>query len=154
MAVERRSAQRLNRHDAWVEEVRIGSPNQSQVVLRNVGLDDDGFGSFVVELHAAGLDVASGVMTHDGSGGSLDAYFRDLADSWRGWSGVKRWDSVENDLSVGAERMAGANHLRFTARHGHPPVWVASLDVRVEPGEEATGVAADVSRLFDAARRS
>jgi hypothetical protein len=132
--------------------VVVGTSGGTSVVIRDVHLDHDGFGSFTVELHGAGLDVANGVITYDGRG-NLDSYFADLAEAWRGWNGVMRWDSIENDLTIETSRVGGQNLMRFTTRCGHPPVWWATLELLLEPGEQASRVASDLRLLFDQARR-
>lgn len=134
------------------DAVVIGTRGGTCVVIGDVGLDRDGFGSFSLELHAPGLDVVTGVITDD-SRGNLDSYFIGLADAWRGWTGILRWDSVENDLTVEASRVGGRNVLTFTARRGHPPVWWATLELEVEPGEEASALASDLRLSFERARR-
>ena len=84
--------------------------------------------------------------------------FRDLADlfgrlehDWRGWPGVRSWESVEGDLKVEARHEYGHVQLRVTLRRlgaGWGNLgWTAVADLTIEPGEQLTRIASEMRSL-------
>jgi hypothetical protein len=83
----------------------------------------------------------------------LADFFDGLADDWRGWTGVRHWESVEGDLKLEAEHIHGHVRLRVIVRR---PVadwgndgWSATGDLRVDPGEQLTQIAKNVRSLSE-----
>lgn len=109
-------------------------------------------GSVVVELQGAGLAATRTVFVFASSG--LSSFLAELAESWRGWSGVKVWESPDHDLTIEATFISGGHdRLRFTARNGPMPTWEAWIEVEVEAGEEITRISRDVAELLPRPRR-
>lgn len=108
----------------------------------------------VAELELQGL-VASVRVIHNYSTGFLDLadFFRGLAADWRGWTGVRRWESIEGDLRIEARHKYGHVQLRVTLRRAQAgwgnEGWSATGDLTIEPGEQLTQIAEDVRRLSD-----
>jgi hypothetical protein len=103
--------------------------------------------SFEVTLRGPGLVANRTVFMFAFSG--LPRYFAELAQSWRGWEGVKAWESPEHDLTIEATFTPGGHdRLRFIARNGPIPTWKASVEVDVEAGEEMARIARTVQNLF------
>lgn len=48
---------------------------------------------------------------------NLAAYFADLAASWRGWEGIREYESVEGDLRIQATRDGHVNLCLDAGRH-------------------------------------
>lgn len=62
---------------------------------------DDYVGEYLVFASAEGLQVRSPVVASLG-GDDLPVFVKDLAERFRGWSGVRRWRSLEDQLNVEA----------------------------------------------------
>src|SRR5438874_2294712 len=68
--------------------------------------------SFEVTLRGPGLVANRTVFMFAFSG--IPTYFAELAQSWRGWEGVKAWESPEHDLTIEATFTPGGHdRLRF-----------------------------------------
>ena len=79
----------------------------------------------------------------------LGTFLAELAESWRGWRGVKKWRSPEADLTIGAESDGGAHvRLRFRVGNGPVPTWTASIEIEIEAGEELAGLAREIEHLL------
>jgi len=77
---------------------------------------------------------------------ALVAFFEDLANSWRGWDGLKEWASVEHDLSISAESDdLGHCILQFVVRDGPTHTWETSLgQFAIDGGEDLVKFASAV----------
>lgn len=137
-------------HAVRVEEIILGHGDEVVTLGAAVvtDLDDPYAGvSFVVQLRASGMKAERTVFTYTWSG--LPSFFDDLAEAWRGWSGLKVWESPEHDLRIEATFASnGHAYLRFTARNGPLPTWEASVEVDVEAGEEMSRIAREVASLL------
>ncbi len=104
-------------------------------------------GSFSVELLAPGLRVVRPVFVFTFS--DLPEYFHELAEDWRGWSGEKVWASPDYDLVIAA-RSSNTGHdlLTFSVQDGPVRTWIASIDVEMEAGQEATATARSIADLW------
>ncbi len=85
--------------------------------------------SFRVILKDVGLTAEQGVFVFSHDWAALAAFFNNLAESWRGWTGTKSWESVEHDLTIEARSDAGRHCL-------------LSFIVRDGAGEDMTSLAA------------
>lgn len=113
----------------------------------NDGDDPYAGASFVVELHADGLDATRCVFVFGWDG--LDGFLNELASSWRGWEGTKTWTSPEGDLHLDADvDHLGHTTLKFTARDGPLPTWRATVQTVVAAGEDMKSLAAAVGELL------
>jgi hypothetical protein len=104
------------------------------------------------ELHLDGL-TASVAVVHNYASGFQDLadFFEQQAQDWRGWEGVRKWESLEGDLGIEARHEHGHVQLRVTVRKVLPNWgnngWRATGDLTIDPGEQLTRVAADVKTL-------
>jgi hypothetical protein len=86
-------------------------------------------------------------------GDGLARLFAEMAAEWRGWEGVKSWESLEGDLGVAAEHDGlGQITIRVGLRRWEaPPEWEARADLTIDAGEQLTGAASDLRAFFTAA---
>ena len=81
----------------------------------------------------------------------LIAYLGDLAASWKGWDGTKRYVSLEKDLSLSSQR-DGYGHVRtevmLNKQDGSSDEWNCTGWVTTEPGAQMDEVAATAGELF------
>jgi len=106
---------------------------------------------YLVSIEGDGLD-AEVVVTSLG-GDSLDGYFSELAEQFRGWSGVRAWRSLEGHLRMEA---TWANRGQVTIRvylrpTHHPSAWEASAEFMIEAGAQMEAISAEVAALFASA---
>jgi Family of unknown function (DUF6228) len=101
------------------------------------------------ELRADSLIASSRIVPNYASGfGDLADFFAGLADAWRGWNGVRAWNSIESTLQIAA-RHDGHVHLAIELRDDPNSTWIASTSIRIEPGEELSTAAASLRHLAD-----
>jgi hypothetical protein len=98
--------------------------------------------------------LASAEVAHIGGGDGLNAYWADLAESWRGWSGEKAWRSIEGDLDFSAtsDRTEHVT-LKVTLAYRAPWRWQTQAILAIEAGQ-LDGFAAGAlafTRYLDAA---
>jgi len=132
-----------------VESVTLGHGERTVTLTRGVPPapgDPYNGGHFGADLHAPGLSASRQVFVFGWS--DIAGFFSDLAQHWRGWDGPKTWTSPEHDLTVTATHESGS-HVRvaIVLQDGPAHTWSASTSVDVEPGEEMTLLARDLSRL-------
>jgi hypothetical protein len=109
----------------------------------------DGIGSFSVEVEADGVRSERGVLTFGGDG--LDKFLADLASDWRGWKGVRRWDALENGMSIEATHQRNRVELLFIIRRDYmPDAWEVRLPILVAPGESLARLARATADLLAA----
>ncbi|GAA2690144.1 MULTISPECIES: DUF6228 family protein [Actinosynnema] len=84
-------------------------------------------------------------------GPSLPDFLAGLAESFAGWEGERRWESLDRDLLLTATHDGrGAVALRWEVAPWRGPGtgWRASVVVAVEPGEGMRGLAEDVREVL------
>src|SRR5436190_18873472 len=118
-----------------VVEFRPDDTREAVVRLSFPGREGpDGIGTFNVEVEADGLKCERAVLTLGGDG--LDRFLTDLVNDWQGWNGIRRWDALENGMSIEATHHRNRVELLFIVRRDYnPDAWVARLPILVEPGE-------------------
>jgi hypothetical protein len=136
--------------------VRIGRESSTALVVAPPTVDDEGSAHSFVRLEAAGA-LARGEMeleSSSGGFGAFTAYFREIAEAWRGWSGTKDWRDDGGTLSLSASHDGvGLVTLRVTLSSLPYDVvggWELRLDVPLDPGSIDETVAA-LERLDRAA---
>jgi hypothetical protein len=104
--------------------------------------------AFTVRLRAEGLSASRVVFMFRHDWESLATFFADLAAAWRGWEGLRVYNSVENDLEIRVSSDAlGRNLFSFVLRDGPTWTWSASLEsVELAAGEDT----AELSRRISA----
>jgi hypothetical protein len=96
------------------------------------------------ELSDDGMSAAT-VAVADG----LRAFVRTLADDWRGWDGVRTWDSLEKELSLDARHdRRGYVSIGVTLRRTGGG-WSARTVFVLEAGEQMSRFAADLGQLLE-----
>ena len=134
-----------------MSQARVGS-GAELLLLKS---DDSGGGPpqfLLAELQLQGLSAAARIVHPYATGfEDLADFFQRLADDWRGWEGVRRWESLEGDLQIDASHEHGHVQLQVTLRrvrfdwenHG----WTATGDLTIDPGEQLRQIAAEVRSL-------
>ncbi len=105
---------------------------------------------FLCEISDAGIRATSAIRTLDGDG--LASWAAELAESYRGWDGLRSWKSLERDLRIDATN-DGRGHvsLRFVVRgpRGYEPdAWEASACVDFDAGEDMRRLAAEIAAFL------
>ena len=80
----------------------------------------------------------------------LNAFFRDMADNWRGWEGAKEWGTYEGGLRLSCSR-DGLGHIAVSVdlhERSGPDGWFVQGDVPLEAGQ-LEQLAADVTRFIE-----
>jgi hypothetical protein len=139
-----------------MSDVVLGSPIGGTFTLSHPQRGEDGELWWVTAgIEVEGLRAATQVEPHYASGfDDLVALLDELADNWRGWDGVKSYDSLEHDLALSA-RHDGVGHvdLTVTLKGPHPPyAWTVSATIVTDPGEQMVQAATDARLVL--ARRS
>ena len=102
-----------------------------------------------MHLRAGGLDASLRVSSHYATGfDELVGFFHGLAADWRGWPGERIYESLEHELRLTASHYG---HVRIAVQlhqSSLPDGWSASGAFRVDPGEEMTRAAEDVTALL------
>ena len=89
---------------------------------------------FVAEIRHAGIEAAAKVGTYLSSG--FADFFAGLATDWRGWSGHRRWASLEGELALTAESdRTGHVYLRVHLHDGAPARWEVEAELVLEAGQ-------------------
>lgn len=104
------------------------------------------FGSFNIEVEIDELRWRHSAITRGGDG--VDGYLRELAEEWKGWEGIRRWDSLEHGLSIRAAHLGNAVQLAFVLRGGpYADAWKLRVPIIVEPGESLSRLAKEAAVL-------
>ncbi|MCQ4212785.1 DUF6228 family protein [Streptomyces longispororuber] len=104
---------------------------------------------FVVTARGPGVEVEVGVRTWGGDG--LDDFLAQLAESFRGWSGVREWCSLERDLAVSAEHTGARVELTWALRAPLPDhEWCFEATTGHAPGEDMRNLAAEMHAFLTA----
>jgi hypothetical protein len=89
---------------------------------------------FVAEVRHAGIDASARVGTYLSSG--FADFFAGLAADWRGWTGHRRWASLEGELAFTAESdRAGHVYLHVHLHDGAPARWEVEAELVLEAGQ-------------------
>jgi hypothetical protein len=107
-----------------------------------------------IELHDRGLEAAGEVTLSwapDDSETDLVLFLQGLADGWRGWTGERRWRSLDGQMEIDA-RHDGIGRVTLGATLRQDTLgadgWSARVPVDLEPGEQMGRLVADVRALF------
>jgi hypothetical protein len=107
---------------------------------------------YLVDVGGAGLKATAVVTSLEGD--SLAGYFADLAEKFKGWSGIREWRSLEDQLRVEA-RWGSRGHVTLTFRlrpKAYEVPWDLSVDFDVEAGAEMQALSVAMANFFDAAQ--
>ncbi|MBE1579413.1 DUF6228 family protein [Amycolatopsis roodepoortensis] len=134
-----------------MNQTRIGSGHE-YLRLTAEAADGGPPQSLLAELRLRDLSASVEVSHHYATGfADLAEFFRRHADDWRGWDGVRTWESLEGELKIDASHRYGHVRLRVTLqsfRHdwGNDG-WTATGDLTIEPGEELSRAAEEIKTL-------
>lgn len=104
---------------------------------------------FTVAIQAPNASAIAKIYAYQAE--SLVTFFTDVAQSWRGWDGVKEWTSLEGEFELRAtsDRL-GHVTLGYTLRSGHGQYdWCVTGAVELEAGQ-LERVAADAEGFIRA----
>jgi hypothetical protein len=102
------------------------------------------------ELRSDGLSATTRVSRWHA--GSLADYFGDLAANWKGWDGVKRFQSYECSLAIDASRDR-AGHVHLTVFfHRDEDRWKVQGPIVLDAGQ--LDAISEAARSFEAACRA
>ncbi|GAA1096793.1 hypothetical protein GCM10009668_11950 [Nocardioides dubius] len=79
---------------------------------------------------------------------TLAAFFADLADHWRGWSGQRVFESIEGDLRILATHDGHVNLQVRLWETTEPHGWRVESEIRVDAGEALSRAANEVAALI------
>jgi hypothetical protein len=106
-----------------------------------------------VEIQAAGLTAATSATVEGTGTRDLADFFADLAADWRGWTGVRRWRAMEDEMVIEARHDGRANvQVAVTIKRPWRPyaedAWSAHAVFALEAGEQLSRVARDLATLL------
>ncbi|MFI5936277.1 DUF6228 family protein [Actinoplanes sp. NPDC051494] len=139
------------------ESFVLGDPDGDRWVVHppQDSYGDDYIYSVGSELHLDGLTAAT-IAQIDGIFAEravlLSGFVEGLAAGWRGWDGVRTWQSMGRELIIDA-RHDGRGYvslgvtLRAADAYPEETAWSARAVFILEAGEEMTRLAADLSHL-------
>jgi hypothetical protein len=104
----------------------------------------DGSEYFCVSIRSHNLSASSQVYAFDPFNNGLKLFFDDLFANWMGWSGEKKWSSLEGELSfVCTSDSLGHIEIEVTLEN----VWSVRNVLYVDAGQ-LQQIASDVGRFF------
>lgn len=109
---------------------------------------DDYVAEYLIKVRGEGLAAVVPVITSVG-GDDLPRFVDNLSESFRGWAGVRRWRSLEDQLQIEATWLNGGHVvLRFHLRPSTYDMWTVSVDITLEAGEETKQLGVDLHVFF------
>ena len=126
-----------------VSEAMITGENGRRLLLERVTEpDDERIWSYAARLELA--DGGAGVVLYDGGDG-LARFFRDLASAWGGFEGVRRFGSLEGNLSIEARHDGvGTVFLDVCVGSSSLPEWALSAEIDLGAGAHLDRIAGDL----------
>ncbi len=107
-------------------------------------LQADGSEYFRVTIRGNNLSAFSQVYAFDPFNNSLQKFFEELAENWKGWNGEKKWASLEGELSlVCTSDNLGHIEIEVTIYD----VWSVQHVIYVDAGQ-LENIALDVKKFF------
>jgi Family of unknown function (DUF6228) len=107
-----------------------------------------------VRLRVDGLDAPLRVSSHYATGfDDLAGFFQGLAADWRGWPGERAYESLEHELRLTATHNGHVRIVVQLCQSSLPDGWSASGVLVIDPGEELTKAADEVTELLSSPRR-
>ena len=109
-------------------------------------LKHDGSESYRVGIESEGLEAALAIYAFNPFGPTLAQFFRELANSWRGWNGGKKWTSLEGELSLVCLH-DGVGHISVDLMLRKLGEWTAETVIEITAGD-IENVANNISEFF------
>ncbi len=92
---------------------------------------------FKVSLRASSHCATRDVYAYTDAKG-IACLFQEAADQWRGWSGTKKWESIEGEFTLELTSDK-TGHISLTARINHncgnPDPWKLEATLTIEAGQ-------------------
>jgi len=135
--------------DDHVTEARIGT-ERNGLTLSQVKRVGQELYSVDIQLNVPDLQARRTVAAHYANGfDDLIDFFRSLGTRWRGWSGERTYESLEDDLRLTAVH---DGHVQLTVRlrqSTEPNGWDVKASIRLDPGEEMSTLVDEMETLFE-----
>jgi Family of unknown function (DUF6228) len=88
---------------------------------------------FTATLRSRGVSATANVGTYMSDG--LAELFAFFSSNWKGWEGIKKWGSLEGELSIEAHSdRLGHIYLAVRLRDGAPARWTLEANLVLEAG--------------------
>jgi hypothetical protein len=113
-------------------------------------LSEDSRSAHYLTVTLEGPDLRASRQVYEGYAegfGYLADYFRGLADNWRGWQGVRAYESIEHDLRIEATHNGHINLRVVLWESSVPNGWRTEARVVLDAGEALSAAATDVAHL-------
>jgi hypothetical protein len=119
-----------------MSEIGIGHKGALHLRIDQAERNPDGTSDYLIVT--ANLDgLRAGKRVYDLDGWSrLISYFEDLEAHWRGWDGLKRFDSLEGDLRLAAKHVGHIRVFIELEAFERLDPWAAKGEFVLDPGEE------------------
>jgi len=131
---------------APIVEFRSDDDDETLLLLSYHAADPD-MGALEVEVRSSGLTCTESALSLGGDG--LDVFLAGLAADWRGWEGVRRWDTLEMEIGLEATHQGHRVKLLFIVRRDYEQdSWELRLPILVAPGESLSRLAVGTAGLF------
>lgn len=118
------------------------------VTFSDYAAEDEYIARYRVEVSAEGLHAAVTV-TDSVEGRLLPDFMDQLSNDFRGWTGVRTWRALEDQLLLSATwHSRGHVELVFELRPDTFRPWSVTATTELEAGEEIRRVAADLRDLL------
>lgn len=134
-----------------VDPIRLGSASEFLEFRDPHGRPGEGIAVLMARVVGAGIDARAGVsiasdVTH------LLAFFAGMQEDWRGWAGERRFQSVEDELTLSARHAGRHIVLRVSlAPDAYPEQgWSCEFPLVVEPGEQLARFVRDLRDFLNA----
>jgi hypothetical protein len=118
-------------------DIEIGSERVALVIIGAPLKTRLDAGRFPIRVTAPGLAVSGWIEFEDWNGGAaaLAAYVAELAASWRGWDGSRKWRDSSGMVEFSATHDGvGLVTLECSIRSLSPGPWRVAIEVPIEPG--------------------
>lgn len=129
-------------------DLTLTAENGRTLRLSNVVRGDDGR----IESYEATLTIEGGSITtavHE-FGTWLPRFFREIADAWRGFDGVRSFTSLEGELTIDARHDGhGTVFCEVCLRQPWPPEWKLSAQLDFGAGAHLEGLASEIEQLLE-----
>jgi hypothetical protein len=128
------------------EPVLIGLANEG-LSIQDVSRDPSGaVDRAFVRLTKTGLIAQTWVYAHERRGfDGLTAFFEKMNHDWRGWTGERRWSSLESDLNLVAKH---DGHVRLEVVLVDAFNWTITAELTLAPGEELSSATEALGSLL------
>ncbi len=112
----------------------ILASGHSKLAFHSPRFNSDGFITYyVLTAMAPGFNASLEVDVSCGVGTSPADFLAEIAEAWRGWEGVKTWETIEGEFELSASSdSAGHYFLKVRMKGGG---WSAALAFEVDAGE-------------------